>query len=109
MTYTIKLAGEKYTVSHDNGLNFHALRYGEPWRDLTGDGLVLAMAQRIEELEMVMRDVLDGTLSPTMRRTHDGMANYMENPLLQSLGLARPTVSMVWRWEETLRAALDQK
>lgn len=41
----------KYTVRHENGANLRAERYGDPWRDLTGDGLVLALVQRIEELE----------------------------------------------------------
>lgn len=45
----IELEGGKYTVVHDNGRNFHALRHGKKWRDLTGDGLMLAMAHRIEE------------------------------------------------------------
>lgn len=40
----------KYAVLHENGTNLRAERYGEPWRSLTGDGLVLAMAQEIEEL-----------------------------------------------------------
>lgn len=53
MTTSIELAGGKYTVQHDHGTNLKALRHGEPWRDLTGDGLVLAMAQRIEELEAI--------------------------------------------------------
>ena len=48
----IELENGKYTVSHDNGTNFHALRYGEEWRNLTGDGLILAMAHRIEKLEI---------------------------------------------------------
>lgn len=49
MTETrIDLDSGKYTVIHHNGTNFRALRYGEDWRDLTGDGLVLAMAQEIE-------------------------------------------------------------
>lgn len=47
---TIELDNGKYTVVHEAGVNLHALRYGEPWRDLTGDGLVLAMAQEIESL-----------------------------------------------------------
>lgn len=47
----IDLYDGKYTVIHENGVNFRALRNGEEWRDLTGDGLVLAMTQRIEELE----------------------------------------------------------
>jgi hypothetical protein len=40
-----------YTVEHEDGARLCALRHGEPWRDLTGDGLVLALVQRIEELE----------------------------------------------------------
>ena len=51
MTYRITLLDGKYTVQHDNGTNFKALRYGQEWRDLTGDGLVLALVQKIEDLE----------------------------------------------------------
>lgn len=50
-TKAIILEDGKYTVRHENGTNFHALRYGEPWQDLTGDGFILALVQRIEELE----------------------------------------------------------
>lgn len=50
----ITLCDGKYVVQHDNGMNFKALRYGEEWRSLTGDGLVLAMAQRITELETLL-------------------------------------------------------
>lgn len=46
----IELEKGKYTVLHEDGANFRALRHGEPWRDLTGDGLVLAMAYEIERL-----------------------------------------------------------
>ena len=43
--------GNKYTVIFlDNG-HMEALRYGEKWRDLTGDGLVLAMLQEIDDLK----------------------------------------------------------
>lgn len=51
MSSSIILEGGKYTVLHDNGFGLRALRHGSPWREMTGDGLVLAMAQRIEELE----------------------------------------------------------
>ena len=51
MSSSIILEGGKYTVLHDNGFGLRALRHGRPWREMTGDGLVLAMAQRIEELE----------------------------------------------------------
>jgi hypothetical protein len=40
----------KYTVIQDPGGGLSALRYGEPWRDCTGDGLILALAQEVEEL-----------------------------------------------------------
>lgn len=44
----IELENGKYTILHDNGNNLRALRYGEEWRSLTGDGMVLAMAHKIE-------------------------------------------------------------
>jgi hypothetical protein len=34
----------------ENGAGLKALRYGQEWRDLTGDGLILALAQEIEAL-----------------------------------------------------------
>lgn len=38
--------GGKYTVIFNEGTGaLSALRYGEPWRDLTGDKLVLSMLQ----------------------------------------------------------------
>lgn len=46
----VTVADGKYTVRAKNGEGLHALRYGEPWRDLVGDGLVLALAQEINEL-----------------------------------------------------------
>ena len=52
----IELLDGKYTVIHNNGVGFQALRHGEPWRSLTGDGLVFAMAQEIERLRLVETD-----------------------------------------------------
>jgi hypothetical protein len=56
----IDLENGKYTVLHDNGAGLHALRYGEPWRDMVGDGLVLAMAQEIEELQAHLLEAEEG-------------------------------------------------
>ena len=48
----IDLYDDKYTVIlTDNGKRFRALRYGEEWKDLAGNGLVLSMFYRIQELE----------------------------------------------------------
>ena len=33
----------------------HALRYSEPWRDTTGDGLILSLAQEVETLRELLR------------------------------------------------------
>lgn len=46
MTRT-KLDDGKYEVHHTNGL-IKVYRNGEEWRDETGDGLFLAMIQKIE-------------------------------------------------------------
>lgn len=54
--YKLELYDGKYTVILDGSGKgeaaiFHALRYGVPWRDLTGDNLILQMLLKIQELE----------------------------------------------------------
>ena len=49
-TKTIVKVGE-YEISHDCGAHFVAHRNDHLWRDLTGDNLVLALVQRIQQLE----------------------------------------------------------
>lgn len=52
MEERIELYDGKYTVIlTDNGKRFRALRYGEEWKDLAGDGMVLSMFYKIQELE----------------------------------------------------------
>jgi len=53
MTRKIELCEGKYTIMNDleTGGGIRALRYGEEWRDLTGDNLVLALYQKVVELE----------------------------------------------------------
>jgi hypothetical protein len=46
----VKICDGKYTViQHPDG-GLKALRYGQPWRDCAGDGLILALALEVEEL-----------------------------------------------------------
>ena len=52
MQSRIELDDGKYTVCHEDGANLRALRYGEPWRDCCGDGLILALAQEVERLQI---------------------------------------------------------
>lgn len=48
----IQLEGGKYTINLEECPHkFEALRYGSPWRDLTGDKLVLSLVHRILDLE----------------------------------------------------------
>lgn len=48
----IKLRDGKYElVCAENGGKMYALRYGEPWRDLVGDNLIAALAERIQDHE----------------------------------------------------------
>lgn len=57
MKEIIKLDSGKYEVILDQSygeFNFHALRYGKEWRDLTGDNLVLAMFNKIQDLEDIL-------------------------------------------------------
>ena len=49
----IELDDGKYTVINElgKGGGLKALRYGEEWRNLAGDNLILAMFHKIEELQ----------------------------------------------------------
>ena len=42
---------DKYEIEIGGTPYVHAKRYGEDWRDCTGDNLILTMAYRIQELE----------------------------------------------------------
>lgn len=46
----VTVCGGKYTFKQTANGATEALRHGEPWRDCTGDGLILALAQEVEHL-----------------------------------------------------------
>lgn len=50
MSTKIELMDGKYTLEHNNGVGLRCLRYGEYWRDLVGDGMVLALVSEVEDL-----------------------------------------------------------
>jgi hypothetical protein len=60
----------KYTVINNNGL-LSALRYGDPWRDLTGDNLVAAMLHEVDILHKVNTELLEA-LQAVMTEHEDG-------------------------------------
>lgn len=47
----------KYEYVREPGFRAHVYRHGEEWRDVLGDGFILSMIHRIEELEGCLRDV----------------------------------------------------
>lgn len=49
-TYRVTVADGKYTVILPKEGGMYALRHGERWRDLTGDGMVLALVAEIDKL-----------------------------------------------------------
>ena len=96
--YTIKLYGGKYTVINRNG-TMEFLRNGEAWEcseERFQCGFVLAMAQRIEELETAIGSALYGSLDARGNRRQDGMTEYCGH-------------QMIGAWEHDLRKALEQK
>jgi hypothetical protein len=72
----------KYTVVSENGAGLKALRYGEEWRDCTGDGLILALAQEIETLRDRVK-VLDQVND--MHQLHMGTSEYVRLVALDGL------------------------
>jgi hypothetical protein len=58
----VSVEGDKYTVIQHRDGRVTALRHGQPWnRDLTGDKLILALAQEVDRLrrEIDLRDAPD--------------------------------------------------
>lgn len=47
----------KYTVIFEDNGRFRAERYGEPWRDLTGDGMILSMLYEVERLRIEIKEL----------------------------------------------------
>lgn len=66
---------EKYSVHHEHGTNLRATRYGEPWRKLEGDGLVLAMAHEIDALRERLQEVHGWAVCAPLSRPADMMQN----------------------------------
>ena len=52
----ITVCDGKYTVIMTKDGNLRALRYGEEWRDLVGDGMVLSLAQEIDDLRQKIKE-----------------------------------------------------
>jgi len=49
----------KYTVIQDSTGGMRALRYGEEWRDCTGDGMILTLAQDLQDARAEIQRLKD--------------------------------------------------
>lgn len=48
---TIELENKKYTIIYNEHPHvFQCLRYGQPWQDLSGNNLVSALVDKLEDL-----------------------------------------------------------
>ncbi len=54
----IKLGDGKYLYTFENGMQ-SITRHGETWRNETGDNFLLAMAQRIQDLEFKLENDME--------------------------------------------------
>ena len=83
--FVLTLEGGKYTVINDHGI-VKAERYREPWRDLTGDGLVLALVQEVERLtfELANKETLGG-----VKASHPTVKKWRFDALRAATGIAR--------------------
>ena len=66
----------KYTVIFEDSGGLKALRYGEEWRDLTGDGLVLSMLQEVEELRQIVNEVHSWIVCACMATPEEMAGNF---------------------------------
>ena len=53
----VSLENGKYTIIQSQKGKVYALRYGEPWRDCCGDGLILSLAQEVETLQKEVEEL----------------------------------------------------
>lgn len=56
---SISVYDDKYTLVWGPDTPLHALRYGEPWRDLCGDGMVFALCCEIVRLREQVKELQD--------------------------------------------------
>ena len=53
---SVSVGNGKYTIKQDERGRLYALRHGEEWRDLCGDGMVYVLAAEVETLRQKIKD-----------------------------------------------------
>ena len=65
----------KYTVIMEADCRMHALRYGEPWQDLTGNNLVYGLAAEVEALRARLAEINSWIVCAGITTAEDMMQN----------------------------------
>ena len=80
----IELEDGKYVYTFENGMQI-ITRHGETWRNETGDNFLLAMAQRIQDLEFKLEndlqdatDIIDDVVSKNPSSCDSRLINFLE-------------------------------
>jgi len=77
----VSIDGGKYKVIQESDGRLHALRYGEEWRDLVGDGLVCSMAYEIANLRELVSAALPDVDAGMMAHHSEKLAARMREAL----------------------------
>ena len=71
----VSICDDKYTIIQDASGRTNVLRYGEPWRDVTGDNVILGAAYEIDKLQSrIKRLEKAGDRLLTVMRGEEGTA-----------------------------------
>lgn len=71
-TTRVDVGEGKYTIVHESDGSLRAERHGMPWRELTGDKLVLAMAHCIQDLQHRLHKLY------LLADDHDALVQYVK-------------------------------
>lgn len=74
-TETVTLEDGKYALVHNTHGHMHALRYGDPWQELTGNKLIGACFNEIVELRKRLQEVQSWIVCAAIASPEDMMQN----------------------------------
>lgn len=72
-----------YTLIRDATGKLYALRFGEQWRDLAGDNLILSLGQEVDRLRTALRDIVN--LEPRHAGVTDHLFEYVQEIAKEAL------------------------
>ena len=71
----VSICDSKYTIIQDASGRTNVLRYGESWRDVTGDNVILGAAYEIEKLQARIKRLEEAGDALSKTQTYDLIEN----------------------------------